>query len=55
MDEFDARLGVIGVRVGQFLSNDDAMFIDSEVQLLPALQPLATVLRGRPLAFADDR
>ncbi len=54
LDEFDTRLGVIGVRVGQYLSNDDAVCIDSEVQLLPALQPLATVLRGRPLAFADD-
>ena len=43
IDKRDARRGVIDVRVGQSLGNDDASSIDAEMELLPALDTLSSV------------
>ena len=46
---------VVGGPIGQRLCDDHAISIDAEVQLLPAPLALPSLLRGGPLAFANDR
>ena len=55
IDQIETGLRVVGIPVGQHLRDDHTRSIDAEVQLLPPAFSLSSMLRGSPLAFADDR
>ena len=55
IDQGQACHRVVNVPVGQDVSEDYARSIDTEMEFLPAPLALASVLCGRPLAFANDR
>ncbi len=52
MHKINAYIAVIDTRISQSLPDDHATAVDSEVQLLPAANTIATVLDGRPPTFA---
>jgi hypothetical protein len=50
----DANVAVINTRINQSLTDDHAIAVDTDVQLLPATNALAAVFDSSPLAFAED-
>ena len=54
VDEAHADVAVINTRTSQSLTDDHAIAVDTEVQLLPAANAIAAVFDGSPLALAKD-
>ena len=54
IDEVHADVAVINTRISQSLTDDHAIAVDTEMQLLPTTNAIAAVFDGGPLTFAED-
>jgi len=54
VEEIVDSADIVGATVSHCFGNNDAALFDADVELAPAANALAAVLRGRPLALADD-
>ncbi len=55
LDHSDSGFGVIDVRAGERSGDDYPSTVDSQMQLLPALEASLAMFDGRPLAFTEHR